>query len=92
MKTPQKLIVIEVRKWFDSVNGNTYSSAKVTRVDTGESVVCPFEYGYGSYYEQMVLMKLCSVKWFRRCINSSIDLHERGIVIECHVKKREMFN
>lgn len=44
-------IVIDARRWFDRINGNTYHSVAVY-VD-GESVgVKPFQYGYGDHYRQ----------------------------------------
>ena len=42
---------ISVKKWFDKVNGNTYFAALIT-IDNKESILLPFQYGYGSQWEQ----------------------------------------
>jgi hypothetical protein len=45
-------IVVEGRKWFDKINGNTYHSANII-VTTDEGVKffqAPFQYGYGEQY------------------------------------------
>lgn len=50
-----KTIDINARTWFDKVNGNSYFSAiVVVNYGTPEAkeLKLPFQYGYGSYYEQ----------------------------------------
>ena len=50
-----KTIDINARTWFDKVNGNSYFSAiVVVNYGTPEAkeVKLPFQYGYGSQYEQ----------------------------------------
>lgn len=44
-----KSIHVEGRRWFDSINGNTYHSARVL-VDGVLEVAVPFQYGYGDQY------------------------------------------
>lgn len=56
-----KTIDVQAKEWFDKVNGNSYFSARVT-VNYGMpgefEIHMPFEYGYGSYYEQAALKAL----------------------------------
>jgi hypothetical protein len=44
-------ILIEGRRWFDRINGNTYHSATVY---VNNEIIGrePFEYGYGDQYKQ----------------------------------------
>lgn len=44
-------IVIRASRWFDSINGNTYFSAKVY-VNDKEVIYLPFEYGYDRMFLQ----------------------------------------
>ena len=53
MKT--KTIDIRAKEWFDKVNGNSYFAGTITLnkgTDTEETFLMPFQYGYGSQYEQ----------------------------------------
>lgn len=45
-------IVVEGRKWFDKVNGNTYHGGNViVTSDHGVKVIkIPYQYGYGDQY------------------------------------------
>ena len=53
MKT--KTIEIRAKEWFDKVNGNSYFAGTITLnygTETEETFLMPFQYGYGSQYEQ----------------------------------------
>ena len=50
-------------KWFDKVNGNTYHSARITRTADGETIACPFEYGYGDQYRYTALEGMRRAGW-----------------------------
>lgn len=41
------LFVVNVRRWFDRVNGNSYFGGDVVNVATGEVCPIPFQYGRG---------------------------------------------
>ena len=41
------------KEWFDKVNGNSYCAVQVTNNETDEVDYLPFQYGYGSYGEQI---------------------------------------
>ena len=51
-----KTLDIIAKEWFDKVNGNSYFAARVTidyGTDRQEEIVIPFQYGYGSAYQDM---------------------------------------
>lgn len=50
-----KTLDVQAKEWFDKVNGNSYFSARVTidySLDSEQVYYLPFQYGYGSMYEQ----------------------------------------
>lgn len=52
MKT--KTIDINAKEWFDRINGNSYFSGTITLnygMNNEETFLMPFQYGYGSQYE-----------------------------------------
>ena len=90
-----KTIDIQAKEWFDKVNGNSYFSAQVT-VNYGmtdeKTYYIPFEYGYGSYFEQAAKQML-----FKEGLIANISLYElkeQGIVIrtskQTNCKKAEV--
>lgn len=58
MSTPQgtdiKSITVIAGEWFDKVNGNSYFAGKVL-VNGVHAFNMPFQYGYGSYFEQAAM-------------------------------------
>jgi len=53
-----KTIDVTAKEWFDRINGNSYFSAVVCLnygMPTQEAITLPFQYGYGSHYEDMAL-------------------------------------
>lgn len=44
---PAVLFVVNVRRWVDRVNGNSYFGGDVVNVSTGEVCSIPFQYGRG---------------------------------------------
>ncbi len=50
-------------KWFDKVNGNTYHSVRITRCSDAQTIVVPFQYGYGDHYRQTALEAMFEAKW-----------------------------
>ena len=56
-----KTIDINAKEWFDKVNGNSYFSARVTLdygMESEQSFVLPFQYGYGDMYRQATIKAL----------------------------------
>ena len=50
-----KLIIIDARRWFDRINGNTYHSVTVTVKHARKDDLvlrCEFAYGYDEQYLQ----------------------------------------
>ena len=64
MKRQIKFVVIG-KKWFDKANGNTYHSVRCVRCSDAAVVVAPFQYGYGSQYEQTALETMFDAGWFK---------------------------
>ena len=45
--------IIEGRKWFDKINGNTYHSVSIIDTETGKNIYnSPITYGYGNQYRE----------------------------------------
>lgn len=55
--------VVEARRWFDRVNGNTYHSTRITRCEDGATLSTPFEYGYGDAYRHTALTAMFKAGW-----------------------------
>ena len=50
-----KTIDVNAKEWFDNVNGNSYFAGTITLnygMKSEETFLMPFQYGYGSSYEQ----------------------------------------
>ena len=91
-----KTIDVCTKTWFDKVNGNSYFAQSITLnfgLQSAETFVNPFQYGYGSY----------DIEAFR-CIEKNITdfkfvsyakFQESGIILRQSVKeclKRELKN
>lgn len=63
MKTRKIKYIAHACRWFDKVNGNTYHSVRITKVSTGETIYCQFQYGYGDHYRQTALDAMEKAKW-----------------------------
>ena len=53
-KTKKKMINkinIDCKEWFDNLNGNSYFAGTI-QINDKETFLIPFNYGYGSQYEQ----------------------------------------
>ena len=69
--------VAVVVKWFDKVNGNTYHSVRVTKVATGETIYCEFQYGHGYQYRYTALLAMLSKKWLGDYTLKTYHYYER---------------
>lgn len=61
MHTQTKILFsVNMVKWFDKINGNTYHSVRITDTKTGKTYVdkYPYSYGYGETYKQTTLQIL----------------------------------
>ncbi len=82
MKAKIKTIDIQIKEWFDKVNGNSYFAGEVTvnyGLKSQQSFNMPFQYGYDRAGEQKAFELLKS----KNIINSSnhMDLKENKIII-----------
>ena len=53
-----KTIEIQAKNWHDKVNGNSYFAAKMYvdfGLETEQTFVIPFQYGYGEQYKHTAL-------------------------------------
>lgn len=54
-KNKIQTIDIQAKEWFDKINGNSYFAGIVTTnygMKDEQTFKMPFQYGYGSFYEQ----------------------------------------
>lgn len=80
MKNKTRVIKFAVYgfRWFDRVNGNTYHSVKIVRIDDGAELFVPFTYGYDDHYQQSALEKLVEKKWLpKQYTKETAHLYDR---------------
>ena len=65
MKARKIQFVVNVVKWFDKVNGNTYHSCRIVRMKDNATLSCPFTYGYGEHYRQTTFEAMIKEKWIK---------------------------
>lgn len=86
--TAVKTIDIQAKGWFDKVNGNSYFAGTVT-VNYGmqdeQTFKMPFQYGYGSQYEQEARELLFNAGLTHS--KSSYDLRLSGIIIRSNIQR-----
>jgi len=73
---------IEAKEWFDKINGNSYFSALATinyQLQDQVYFLIPFQYGYGSQFEQAVISELNKLG-LSSC-QSIRELRESGVII-----------
>lgn len=75
------VVLIEGRRWFDRVNGNTYHSARVY-VNNNEVGYSGMTYGYGDQYKQTGYSILKDVYGLK--IDGWRDLSEYNIMTTVH--------
>lgn len=85
-KMQVKTIDVNCMEWFDKVNGNSYFAGTVT-INYGladeERFHLPFQYGYGSQYEQEANKELQERGYFvapEKCWPLSRTTRELGII------------
>lgn len=93
-----KTIDINALEWFDKVNGNSYFAGTVT-VNYGmpdeQTFNMPFQYGYGSQYEQEAFKVLAEAgltgynDWGKnnRQPWGTSTLREKGVIVRSHIQK-----
>jgi hypothetical protein len=63
MSTNKIQYVANAVRWFDKMNGNTYHSVQITRVLDGNTIYCPYQYGYGEQYRHTALVEMVKNGW-----------------------------
>jgi hypothetical protein len=95
MKTRVKTIDIQAKEWFDRVNGNSYFAGLITvnfGMDNEQRFKMPFQYGYGSQYEQEAFKVLKEAGLIETVHNS--ELRDSNIIVRSNIvrgcKQREL--
>jgi hypothetical protein len=93
------IIVAEIRRWFDKVNGVSYFAARgtATYADGSQRVtISPFESGYGSHPEFELCRKMKaegiipeSEPWRTSLYSSCTDQGIKLQIVDTDVKKRD---
>jgi hypothetical protein len=88
-------IDIQAKEWFDKINGNSYFAGLITvnfGMPTEKRYTMPFQYGYGSQYEQEAREILINKGLIPT--KDSYELRQSGIIIRSSIqrncKKREL--
>jgi len=86
-----KTIDIQAKEWFDRINGNSYFAGIIT-VDFGmpteKQFKMPFQYGYGSQYEQEAFTILRQNNLLPDKVNGyTPNLKDFGIVVRSNIQK-----
>jgi len=88
---------IQAKEWFNKVNGNSYHSSVVTidfGMPTEQTILVPFQYGYGSMYEQTAKKALATHFNQHKDDFQFCKLREKGVIIRSNIqhkcKKREV--
>jgi hypothetical protein len=66
-------------RWFDKVNGNTYHSVRITRIDDGVTIgTTDYQYGYDDHYRQTARALMLKAGWLPEQYNDkNVYLYER---------------
>ena|SRR3990167_911001 len=89
----QEKYLIEVKLWFDRVNGNTYHSLRIINILNSEVITTiGITYGYGEQYKQTAYDRLIKLGLAKEEDRHNHDLNrERFIFIANFGLKRNMF-
>lgn len=86
---PVKTIDIQAKEWFDKVNGNSYFAGLIT-VNFGmpdeQQFNMPFQYGYGSQYQQEAF-KVLKEKGLVLSDHSA-DIRNDGIIVRSSIQNK----
>ncbi len=99
-----KTIDIQAKEWFDKTYGNSYFSAIVTvnyGLPTVKTILLPFQYGYGSHYQDMAGKALLKEKLVKQDKNDTYFslwryCEAKKIILRCskqeNCKKRDLIH
>jgi hypothetical protein len=63
-------------RWFDRANGNTYHSVRITDNETGNTIYCPYQYGYDEHYRQTALVAMRENNWIPEKYTADLNDHK----------------
>ena len=90
-----KTIDINAKEWFDKINGNSYFAGTITinyGMKNEETFLMPFQYGYGSSYEQeakkiLTEFNKISSDWFQSLYTYCKD---NNIILRSSIKRKSL--
>jgi len=90
-----KTLDINAKEWFDKINGNSYFAGTITinyGMETEETFLMPFQYGYGSSYEQeaksiLTEFNKISSNWFQGLYTYCKD---NNIILRSSIKRKSL--
>lgn len=89
MENKVRTIDIQAKEWLDRVNGNSYFAGLVTvnyGLDDESSFNMPFQYGYGSQYEQEAFNVLKEKGIIDT--TSLYDIRSNGIIVRSSIQDK----
>lgn len=84
-----KTLDIQAKQWLDRVNGNSYYASQVTidfGLPTEKTILVPFQYGYGSMYEQTAVEALAEHFNQPKSEFQFCKLRENGVIIRSNIQ------
>lgn len=85
--------IIEVNKWFDKVNGNTYHSVDITQVKNNKLIVSSgLTYGYDEQYKTTSYDELIKLRLVKEKDRHNHDLNRKRFkfVVNENALKRDL--
>ena len=92
----ERSLFVEARLWFDSINGNSYFTARVW-VDGKWVLTLPFQYGYGNQYEyeaneQLIEAGYLPIEFKGKPLHIARDAYKFDYYhSESYTKKKDLF-
>ena len=94
MKRKGKLkYIVEVYKWSDKINNNTYHAVNITDIKTNKLIISTgLEYGYGEQYKYTAFDELIKMGLFKKENINKHDLIREMFYFSVHedVLKRDL--
>ena len=75
--------IVECKKWFDKINGNTYFSLIIRNHKQNIIIESPFNYGYGEQYRHETIAILIKKGLWKEEDKNNHDLIREKIYFSC---------
>jgi hypothetical protein len=90
-----KTIDINAKEWFDKINGNSYFSGTITinyGMENEETFLMPFQYGYGSSYEEEAKAILTEFNKISADFGWPLSMYcrENNIILRSSIKRNSL--